>query len=121
MAAYRQNASWITNKDVLFTIMKMKDSTGQFLWQPSLQAGKPDSFLGYSITEAEDMPAVAANAFPLAFGDFRQGYLIVDRMGTRVLRDPFSNKPYVGFYTTKRVGGKLANSEAIKLLKIATS
>jgi HK97 family phage major capsid protein len=75
--------------------------------------------MNYPILEAEDMPAKAANSLSIAFGDFRRGYLIVDRIGTRVIRDPFSNKPYVGFYTVKRLGGALINSEAIKVLKFA--
>lgn len=120
-AGYRQGANWVVNKTLLGTLRTYKDTTNQYLWQPSLQAGVPATFLGYGVVEAEDMPVVAANAFPIAFGNFGAGYLIVDRMGTRTLRDPYSNKPYVGFYTTKRVGGIVQNSEAIKLLKIAAS
>ena len=120
-AGYRQGAQWVTSKTLLATLRSYKDSTGQYLWQPSLQAGVPSQFLGYMVTEAEDMPVVAGNAFPLAFGDFGTGYLIVDRMGVRTLRDPYSNKPYVGFYSTKRAGGIVQNSEAIKLLKISIS
>jgi HK97 family phage major capsid protein len=77
--------------------------------------------LGYGVTEAEDMPAKAASSLSIAFGNFKRGYTIVDRIGMRMLRDPYSNKPYVGFYTTKRVGGMVVNSEAIKLIKFATS
>jgi HK97 family phage major capsid protein len=117
-AGYRQGSVWMTNKATLAALRTYKDTTNQYLWQPSLQAGVPSLFLGYSVVEAEDMPAVGANAFPLAFGNFGVGYLIVDRMGTRTLRDPYTNKPYVGFYTTKRVGGIVQNSEAIKLLRI---
>ena len=84
-------------------------------------AGQPASLLGYPVTEAEDMPDMAANAFAIAFGDFRRGYLIADRQGIRVLRDPFSAKPYVLFYTTKRVGGGVQNFEAIKLMKFDVS
>lgn len=120
-AAYRQNAAWVTNKAVLGAIRKLKDTTNQYLWQPSVQAGTPAQFMGYPVVEAEDMPAVAANVFPLAFGDFRRGYLITDRKDVMMLRDPYSNKPYIAFYATKRVGGKVVNSEAIKLLKIAVS
>lgn len=120
-AGYRSGAVWMTNKAVLASLRAYKDSSGQYLWQPSLQAGVPSSFLGYQVVEAEDMPGVAANAFPIAFGNFGAGYLIVDRTGVRTLRDPYSNKPYVGFYTTKRVGGIVQNSEAIKLLKVAAS
>jgi len=118
-AGHRQNSNWITSKIVLGEIRKFKDTTGRYLWEPSLQAGRPDTLLGYPVVEAEDMPAVAANAFPLAFGNFRAGYTIVDRLtGTTILRDPFTNKPYVMFYATKRVGGAVVDSEAIKLLRI---
>lgn len=120
-AGYRAGAQWVAAKAVVGALRSYKDTTGQYLWQPSVQAGVPSTFLGYAVTEAEDMPAVGAGNFPLAFGDFAAGYLIVDRMGTRTLRDPYSNKPYVGFYTTKRVGGIVQNSEAIKVLKIAAS
>lgn len=120
-AGYRNGAVWMCNKTLLGELRKVKTSDNNYLWQPSVQLGTPASFLGYSVIEAEDMPAVGANAFPLAFGNFGTGYLIVDRVGTRILRDPFSNKPYVGFYSTKRVGGIVQNSEAIKLLKIASS
>lgn len=120
-AGHRQGAVWMTNKAVLASLRKIKadGATGDYLWQPSLQAGVPSTFLGFGVVESEDMPAVEANAFPVAFGNFGAGYLIVDRMGVRTLRDPYSNKPYVGFYTTKRVGGTVQNSEAIKLLKVA--
>ena len=100
---------------------KYKDTTNGYLWQPSVVAGQPATFLGYGITEAEDMPAKAANALPIAFGDFSRGYLIVDRIGTSVLRDPYTNKPYVGFYTRKRLGGCVVDSEAIKVIKIAAA
>lgn len=120
-AGYRAGAQWVASKAVVGALRLYKDTTNQYLWQPSVQAGSPSTFLGYAVTEAEDMPAVSAGNFALAFGDFGAGYLIVDRMGTRTLRDPYSNKPYVGFYTTKRVGGIVQNSEAIKLLKIAGS
>ncbi len=120
-AAHRQNANWVLAKAALQVFRTFKDTTGQYLWQPSLQAGVPDTLLGYNIVEAEDMPAVAANAFPVAFGNFRAGYTIVDRNTSVSMRDPYTNKPYVMFYTTKRVGGAVVDSEAIKLLKIATS
>jgi HK97 family phage major capsid protein len=120
-AGHRANARWMMSKDLLSSVRKYKSTDGQYLWQPSLQAGVPSSFLGYPVVEAEDMPLVAANTFPVAFGDFRAGYLIVDRMQTRLLRDPYTSKPNVLFYATKRVGGIVQNSEAIKLLKIATS
>lgn len=120
-AGYRTGAVFMASKAMVANLRKVKDAQGQYLWQPSVQAGTPGTFLGYPVIEAEDMPGVAANTFPLAFGNFGVGYLIVDRMGVRTLRDPFSNKPYIGFYTTKRVGGIVQNSEAIKLLKVAAS
>jgi len=120
-ARYRTNARWVTNKLVLSALRKYKDTTNQYLWQPALTAGQPSTFLGYGITEAEDMPAVAANAFPLAFGDFKEGYLIADRVGMRITRDEITTPGFVKFYVRKRTGGKLRNTQAIKLLKIATS
>lgn len=118
-AGHRAGASWVTNKAAIGSMRKLKESTGAFLWQPSMQAGVPDTFLGYPVVEAEDMPAVAASSFSVAFGNFKDGYLIADRIGVRQLRDPFTNKPYVQFYTTKRLGGIVQNSQAIKLLKCA--
>lgn len=120
-ARYRGNARWLTSKLVLSSLRKYKDSTNQYLWQPSVQAGEPSSFMGYPVVEAEDMPAVAANAFPLAFGDFREGYLIADLVGMRMTRDEITAPGFVKFYIRKRVGGKLRNTQAIKLLKCAIS
>lgn len=120
-ARYRANAQWVTNKLVLAALRKYKDSQNQYLWQPPVAAGQPSTFLGYGITEAEDMPAVAANAFPLAFGDFREGYLICDRVGMRMTRDEITTPGFVKFYIRKRVGGKLRNTQAIKLLKVAAA
>lgn len=121
-AAYRNGSLWMMNKGVMFEVLRLKDTTGQYLWQPSIQdSGLAIRLLGFSVTEAEDMPAKAANSLSIAFGNFKRGYTIVDRIGMRMLRDPYSNKPYVGFYTTKRVGGKLVNSEAIKVVKFAVT
>lgn len=120
-ARYRKNSRWVTNKLILAALRKYKDTTNQYLWQPSLTAMQPDTFMGYGITEAEDMPVVAANAFPLAFGDFKEGYLIADRVGMRMTRDEITTPGFVKFYIRKRVGGKLRNTQAIKLLKIAAS
>jgi len=120
-ARYRNNAQWVTNKMILAAMRKYKDGQGQYLWQPALTAGQPSTFLGYGITEAEDMPSLAANAFPLAFGDFKEGYLITDRVGMRITRDEITTPGFVKFYVRKRVGGKLRNTQAIKLLKIAAS
>jgi HK97 family phage major capsid protein len=120
-ARYRSGARWVSNKAVLSAMRKYKDTQNQYLWQPSLIEGQPATFLGYGITEAEDMPVVAANAFPLAFGDFREGYLIADRVGMRMTRDEITSPGFVKFYVRKRVGGRLRNTQAIKLLKIAVS
>jgi HK97 family phage major capsid protein len=111
----------VTSKLVLSSLRKYKDTTNQYLWQPSLSAGQPETFMGYGITEAEDMPAVAANAFPLAFGDFREGYLILDRVGMRMTRDEITQPGFVKFYIRRRVGGRLRNTQAIKLLRISTT
>ena len=119
--AYRQNGRFVLNRSVLGTLRKFKDADGNYLWQPSAQAGEPARLLGYPVTESEDMPDIAAGSHSIAFGDFRRGYLIVDRVGVRVLRDPYSAKPYVLFYTTKRVGGGVQDFDAIKLLKFAAS
>lgn len=120
-AGYRQNASWVMNRKVQGTLRKLKDADGNYLWQPALTADGKARFMGFDLVEAEDMPNIAANSLSVAFGDFRRGYLIVDRQGVSVLRDPFSSKPYVLFYTTKRVGGGIADFDAIKLLKFAVS
>ncbi len=117
-SGYRQGASWVMNSATLAVIRKLKTSDGAFLWQPGLVEGQPDRLLGYPIVEAENMPDIAANTFPIAFGNFKQGYLIAERSATQILRDPFTNKPYVHFYATKRVGGQVLDSAAIKLLKI---
>lgn len=118
---YRQGAAFLGPKSVLLKVRKMKTGDGQFLWQPGLQAGKPSLLIGYPYNESEDMPAIAANSLSLAFANWQEAYTIVDRRGIRVLRDPFSSKPYVVFYTTKRVGGAVLNFDAIKMLKFAAS
>lgn len=118
---YRPGARWVMNSTTLSKIMQFKDGEDRPLWQPSLQAGQPSSLLGYGISVDDNMPDIGAGAFPLAFGDFRRGYLIVDRRGISVVRDELTSKPMVKFYTTKRVGGGVQNFEAIKLLKIADS
>lgn len=117
--AYKMGASFLLKRSSLSEIRKLTDLQGMYIWQPGLQVGQPDSLLGYPVAEADDMPAVAANALAVAFGNFKAAYQIVDRFGVRVLRDPFTNKPYVGFYTTKRVGGAVKNFEAYKIQKIA--
>lgn len=113
---FRPNARFMMNRRTVSAVRKLKDADGNYLWRPGA-AGEAASLLGYPVTEIEDMPDIAANSFSVAFGDFRRGYLIVDRQGARVLRDPYSLKPFVLFYTTKRVGGGVTNFEAIKLMK----
>ena len=120
-ARYRANANWLTSKAVLASMRKYKDTSGQYLWQPALTAGQPATFVGFGIVEAEDMPVVAANSFSLAFGDFREGYLIADRVGMRITRDEITTPGFVKFYVRKRVGGKLRNTQAIKLLKTSVA
>jgi HK97 family phage major capsid protein len=118
---YRANANWVMNRKTESVIRKFKDAQNNYIWQPGSAAGQPPTLLGYPVAEAEDMPDIASGAYAVAFGDFKRGYLIVDRIGVKVLRDPYSAKPYVLFYTTKRVGGGVQNFEAIKLLKFAAS
>ncbi|APG63247.1 phage capsid protein [Sphingorhabdus lutea] len=119
--AYRQGAVFVMNSATVARIRKMKTSDGAFLWQPSMAVGQPATLLGYPVIEAEDMPDVAANSLSIAFGNFNAGYLIAERSSTSILRDPYSNKPFVHFYATKRVGGQLMNSDAIKVMKFAAS
>lgn len=119
--AYLQNARWVTLRSVIAKIRKFKEATtNAYMWQPGLQAGQPDRLLGYPVVTAQDMPALAADSLSLAFGDFMEGYQVVDRIGIRTLRDPYTAKPYVVFYSTKRVGGGVVNSEAIKFIKFNT-
>ncbi len=117
-AGHRQGASFVMNSATLAAVRKLKTADGAFLWQPGLVEGQPDRLLGYPVVEAEDMPDIAAGAFPIAFGNFRHGYLIAESGATQILRDPYTNKPFVHFYATKRVGGQVLDSDAIKLLKI---
>lgn len=118
---YRANAVWLANRRTIAAARKLKDTTGQYLWQPAVAAGQPATLGGHAIYDTEDMPDIAANSYSMLFGDMKQFYRIVDRIGIRTLRDPFTSKPYVLFYTTKRVGGAVQNFEAAKLLKFAAS
>ena len=118
-AGYRQNAQFVMNRRSQAAVRKLKDADGNYLWQPPAALGAKASLLNFAITEAEDMPDIATDAHAIAFGDFKRGYLIVDRLGLRILRDPYSAKPYVLFYTTKRVGGGVQDFDAIKLLQFA--
>ncbi len=119
-SGHRQGASWVMNSATLAQVRKLKAADGSFLWQPGLLEGQPNRLMGYPVVEAEDMPDIAANAFPIAFGNFRAGYLIAERSATSILRDPYTNKPFVHFYATKRIGGQVLDSDAIKLVKIST-
>jgi HK97 family phage major capsid protein len=118
-AGHRTGAAWMMSKALLGEVRGFKDTTGQYLWAPGLAAGQPSTLLGYPVVEAEDMPAKAASSLSIAFGNFRAGYCVVDRVGIRTLRDPYTNKPNINFYATKRVGGMLLDSEAIKLVQFA--
>ncbi len=118
---YRQGAVFVMNSATLARIRKIKDNNGSYLWQPSLAADHGQTLLGYPIIEAEAMPDVAADSLSVAFGNFGAGYLIAERGETAVLRDPYTHKPFVHFYATRRVGGAVINSEAIKLLKFGVS
>lgn len=116
---YRNNARFLMNRATQGAVRKLKDAEGRYHWQPPVQADQPATLLGYPVADDDNVQDIGAGAFPIWFGDFQRGYLIVDRAGVRVLRDPYTNKPYVHFYTTKRVGGGVQNFEAIKALKIA--
>jgi len=120
-AGHRQNGHFVMNRKTQAAIRKFKDADGNYLWAPPAGPGQQATLIGFPVTEAEDMPDIAASSLSIAFGDFAAGYLVVDRTGVRVLRDPYSAKPYVLFYTTKRVGGGVQNFEAIKLVKFAVS
>ncbi len=120
-AGYRQNANWVMNRKTQASLRKLKDKDGNYMWQPPSAPGQRALLMGFPLVEAEDMPDIAEDATPIAFGDFGRGYLVVDRTGVRVLRDPYSAKPYVLFYTTKRVGGGVQDFDAIKLLKFGTA
>ncbi|MDF4005313.1 phage major capsid protein [Luteibacter sp. PPL552] len=120
-SVYTANARFLLNRNSQASIRKLKDGQGNYLWQPSYVAGQPATIAGYPVSEVPDMPNVAANSVPLLFGDFKRGYLIVDRTGVRVLRDPYTNKPFVQFYTTKRVGGGLLDPQPLRALKVASA
>lgn len=118
-AAYRPNAKFVMNKDTLGQVRQLKDSNGRYLWQDSLQAGVPGMLCGYEVVEMEDMPNVAANSTPIAFGDFQRAYTIADRVGMSMLYNPYIAAPYVTYQTRKRLGGCVVDTAAYKLLKIA--
>jgi HK97 family phage major capsid protein len=120
-AGYRQNGVFVMNRKTQSTIRKFKDTTGNYLWQPPAIAGGRATLMTFPVVEAEDMPDIDANSLSIAFGDFYRGYLVVDRAGITLLRDPYTAKPYVLFYTTKRVGGGVQDFDAIKLLKFSAT
>ena len=117
---YARNATFLMHRTTVQAVRLLKEATtNQYLWQPGLTAGTPHTLLGVPVALAADMPVAAAASLPVAVGDFKRGYLIVDRIGIRTLRDPFTSKPFVKFYTTKRVGGEVVNTDAIKMLKLS--
>ncbi len=117
---YRANATWFMNRATTRLVRKAKDSDGAYIWSPGIQAGQPATLLGYPVAAFEDMPDPASASLSIAVGDMREAYQIVDRLGIRTLRDPYSAKPYVEFYTTKRVGGDVVNFEAIKIVRLGS-
>lgn len=120
-APYRNGATWLMNSNTAAQVALMKDGQGNYLWRPGIIVGQPATLLGYAVEIDENMPSIAANSLPIAFGNFKAGYLINDRIGQRVLRDPYTAKPYVLFYITKRVGGGVKDPNAIRLMKIAAN
>jgi HK97 family phage major capsid protein len=117
-SAYRGNATWIMNSLTVAQVRKLKDSQNQYLWQPSLQAGQPDMLLAKPVSVWEQMSDPLGGNFPLAFGDFKQGYLLTDRTGLRITRDNVTNVGYVRFYVRRREGGMVSNNDAVKWLKL---
>lgn len=120
-ADYRANATFVMNSKTAGAVRKIKDTEGRFMWSDGIAAGQPATLMGYRVLISEDMPDIAAGAYPIAFGDFKAGYTIAERPDLRILRDPFSAKPNVLFYASKRVGGDITDYAAIKLLKVAVS
>lgn len=117
---YRKGASWLLNTNTLEQVRTMKDGQGNYIWRAGVEAGQPDALLGYPVYEDENMPDISANSLSIGFGNFMYGYTIVDR-GASILRDPYTAKPHVLFYSTKRVGGTVRDYRAIKLMKFAAS
>lgn len=117
-AIYTPNAKFFTNRNSLGKLRKLKDGQGNYLWQPTFVAGQPSTVAGYPLIDMPDMPNAVANALSLAFGDMRETYLVIDRIGVRILRDPYTNKPFICFYVTKRVGGGVKNVDSMKVMKI---
>jgi len=120
-SVYLNGSSWLFNRTTNGVIRKLKNGEGDYIWRPGLEAGAPNTLLGYPVVTDDNIENIGAGNYPAYFGNFKRGYLIVDRFGIRVLRNPYTNPPYVNFYTTKRVGGGIVMYEAIKTLKIASS
>ncbi len=118
---YRSAARWMMPRSVTGEVRKLKDADGRYLWQPGIAAGQPAQLLGYPVLEFEDMPELADGSLSMAFGNMGEAYQVVDRIGIRVLRDPYTNKPRVLYYTTKRTGGAVVNFEALKIVRFATT
>ncbi|MCH9754210.1 MAG: phage major capsid protein [Alphaproteobacteria bacterium] len=118
-AQYSGNASFLMHRDMLQQIRLLKsDSTGHYLWSPGLESKSPDTLLGVPVYESADMPVPKKGSLSIALADFKSAYMIVDRAGINLMRDPYTEKPFVKFYTTKRVGGDIINTNAIKLLTL---
>jgi HK97 family phage major capsid protein len=120
-APYRQGAVWVMNSNTISVIRKFKDTTRDFIWKPGLLDGQAATLLGYPVIEVDAMPDIGANSLSIGFGQFRSAYVVAERGETAVLRDPYSNKPFVHFYATRRVGGALVNSEALKLMRFSAT
>jgi HK97 family phage major capsid protein len=118
--SYRTGARWHMNRETVADVRKLKDGDGNYLWAPGLAADQPATLLGYPVLEFEDMPDIGSDSLSIAFANMAEGYQIVDRQGVRVLRDPYTAKPFVGFYSVTRVGGDVVNFEAIKLIKFGS-
>jgi len=122
-AAYRNRGTWVMNGTTLATARRLKDGNGNYLWQPAYQAGQPETLLGRPVVEALDMPDIASDAFPIAFGDFTAAYRIIDRLSMSILVNPYllATKGLTRIHATRRVGGRVIQAAAIRKLKMATS
>ncbi|WP_166433993.1 phage major capsid protein [Roseovarius spongiae] len=118
---FRRNANWLMNSQTAGQVRKLKDGMGRFLWSDGLAAGQPNLLLGYPVAMDEQMPDISADSLSIAFGDFREGYTIVEQPGIKMIRDPFTMKPHVKFFAYRRVGGDVSETDAIKLMKFAAS
>lgn len=120
-AKYRNGAAWVMNEATALTLSLIKDQNGDYVWRDAVTEGDADTLFGYPVEIDENAPDIAAGAYPVMFGNFQRGYYIARRKGIRLVRDPYTSKPYVNFYTTERVGGDVVNSECIKLLRVAAA